>query len=283
MNENEITREQMDLPGEDAAPEQTPEPAEEPTEDAATSDYGDYSTAAEPEEEEVAKPPKGVQKRIDELVKAREDAKRDRDYWRDLAIKTHGEPETEGTKRAEPEAEASKPQGKPNPADFESDEDYIEAIADWKYESKRQEDDRKRQEADSKVKLDEKRQQAIKTVEQARERYSDYDTVVTRDLPVSVPMADAMLESPHGPDIAYYLGKNRDESRRIANLPPVKAIIEIGRIAERIEAAKGGELETTKAPAPVRPLGGGGEAPVKDPSKLPMKEWVRLRDAGKIR
>lgn len=73
-------------------------------------------------------------------------------------------------------------------------------------------------------------------VEAATEKYPDYVEVTTaEDLKVSNAMVAAMMQIDNGTDIAYHLGKNPEDSARIAALSnPAKHFIEIGRIAERL-------------------------------------------------
>lgn len=74
----------------------------------------------------------------------------------------------------------------------------------------------------------------------AQEKYPDY-MEVTMATPenggptISDPMVAALVEADNGPDVAYFLGQNPDESQRIAALPTVAAqMLAIGRLAERI-------------------------------------------------
>jgi hypothetical protein len=54
-----------------------------------------------------------------------------------------------------------------------------------------------------------------------------------------------------GEEIAYYLGKNKAEARRIAGLTPVAMIREIGKLEVTLKAAS-----KSNAPAPINPLTG---------------------------
>jgi hypothetical protein len=50
------------------------------------------------------------------------------------------------------------------------------------------------------------------------------------------PMAHAILHSEQGPDIAYHLGKNPAEAERISKLAPALQLVELGKIASKLEA-----------------------------------------------
>jgi colicin import membrane protein len=74
----------------------------------------------------------------------------------------------------------------------------------------------------------------------AVEKYPDYAEVAEADPANGGPtiteaMAAAIVQIDNGPDVAYHLGQNVEESERIAAIPnPVRQFIEIGRLAERL-------------------------------------------------
>jgi len=78
----------------------------------------------------------------------------------------------------------------------------------------------------------------------------DYDTVAfADDLPVTIPMAHAMLNSEAGADILYHLGQNREEATRLAAITnPVKMAIEIGKIEAKLAAPPGAAVPAPAAP-----------------------------------
>jgi hypothetical protein len=77
---------------------------------------------------------------------------------------------------------------------------------------------------------------------------SDWEEVVERDdLPISTIMADCVLRTPNGADVAYYLGQNDQEAHRIAKLPPAAQLVEMGKLSARVAASP------PVAPAPRAP------------------------------
>lgn len=120
----------------------------------------------------------------------------------------------------------------------------------------------------SKEKFDER--QAL-----ARERYSDYDEAVFDDnLPVTQEMAEVIMDSEKGPDIAYYLGTHPDEAARIAGLSPVRAAMELGRIEAKITLPA--PRTETKARKPMKTLAG-GDRPTKSPEDMTPEEYRNWR------
>jgi len=106
-----------------------------------------------------------------------------------------------------------------------------------------------------------------------REKHADFDEVVDR--PYFTPdLATALYESEQGPDIAYFLGKNEAEAKRIGNLQPAQMFREIGKLEARFSAAEHGKRSVSGAPAPITPVTGSGAAPGKDPEKMTTQEFM---------
>jgi hypothetical protein len=111
------------------------------------------------------------------------------------------------------------------------------------------------------------------------EDHPDYEDLVEnadpdKELQISIPMANAILNDEDGPAIAYYLGQNPDEASRISKLPGVRAIAELGRIAARLNAKP---APATK-PAPIKVLKTGSEtATRKTAAEESMEEYGARR------
>ncbi len=111
----------------------------------------------------------------------------------------------------------------------------------------------------------------------AAETHPDYDEVTGADtLNITTQMAATILQADNGTDVAYHLGKNPAEADRIAALPPVKQIYEIGRLSATLGAK---QPATTKAPAPIKPLGSNARATAKSPDDESMEEYASRRSA----
>ena len=94
---------------------------------------------------------------------------------------------------------------------------------------------------------------------EAAGRYEDYEAVAeSPKTPMSMPMTHAIVNSKFGPDIAYWLGQNRDEAARIAAMPnPIRQALAIGRVEARVRR------QLPRAPAPAaRPAGSRSTEPV---------------------
>lgn len=261
-----MTDEVMDTPVQDVTPavEQATDQAAQ-IEDSATSQESTGDPSADP-----GKKAKGVQKRIDELVRERED-------WKRAALRLMEQ--QQGTQQPEPPKQAE-PQGKPDLGKYESYEAYVEALTEWKLEQResqrRQQEEGKRRQAEQA-----KTQEAVgKVIEKGRGKYDDYDAVVFNpSVPITDAMAQAMLDIDSGHDVAYYLGSNPQEAARIAQLSPFAQAREIGKLEIKLSAKPAKTV--SDAPPPITPVGSKSAAS-KDPAQMSDKEWAEwVRGAQK--
>lgn len=139
-----------------------------------------------------------------------------------------GEGEGEGEDDGEP----------PKLADFDYDnEKFSEALTEW---TKRTIEKATSTPAAAEAEAADKklRDTYNERVEQAREKYPDYDDVVNDPANVFTDfMADQIMESDVGPDMAYYLAEHRDEAMKIAGMTEIQAAKELGKIEARLSAA----------------------------------------------
>lgn len=192
--------------------------------------------------------------------------------------------------RTQQPAQQQEPQTsqRPDPSQFSTTEDYVEAVAEWKLEqklaAKNQEQERVSQERVIEQHRAEMVSEYQERVEQAIAKYDDYEEVTTNPaLKISQPMADAIIASEVGPDVAYYLGINPKEADRIAKLPPFLQVKEIGRLEAKVMADPPAK-KTTSAPPPISPVKPKGSSPVTDTlnpkslETLGTSEWIRREE-----
>jgi hypothetical protein len=197
--------------------------------------------------------------------------------------------------RLQAEAAADK---KPDRSAFDDAESYDKALADWGVrEGKRQAAaDMQKQAAEEKVKAEEEAKQRAEqeqreaaekawtdTVQAHQDRAAkfkevtpDYDEVINSagEVPMTVPMRDAILSSEFGPQVAYHLAKNPEESARITALSPFQQVMEMGRLAERFSKPKS---NVSRAPAPVTPVGSSGNAGPPDVNAMSGDQYYEHR------
>lgn len=193
------------------------------------------------------KPKKTGSERFQELIARRTaaeaklaDAERERDELRARVdtLSTQAKPMQE--------------EAKPLRSKFATDDDYIEALTDWKAKqaiSKReQEAAQARAEADSA----ETARQWSQRQDAVMKALPDYAEVIGKS-EVQVPehVHFAILESEQGPQIAYYLALHPEEARRIVQMTPIRAIKRIAALERdmmELEAEEAAEARVAKEP-----------------------------------
>jgi len=221
-------------------------------------------------EESGAKPagkPDGIQRRFDELTRKRHEAEREAAYWKGKAEGRTPEP-----------AAAPQPEARPHQDQYQSYEEYIEALTDWKL-SERLTAERARlhQEREAQTVV----QGFEAEMKSAREKHADFDAVVFNpDLRVSETMRDAIVHSEDGANLAYYLGQHPEEAARIAALAPMAQVLAMGRLQASLDArATTRVAPTSNAPAPISPVKASAPSPTGLREDLPIGDWMRRRNA----
>ena len=244
--------------------DQTQEVAEEPTEQPVVQEEEveqveeEQTPVEETPEEQPEEPHESrSQQRISELVAQREEARRK---------------VSELEKRVASQEDADAPKED----DFGSYEEYQRAAirheAKMALQAEREADIEAQRQTEGDLAL----QQFQIRAEAVRKKHADFDEVVgNQELPISQDMLQLMAESDVGADVAYHLGKNPAEARRLAMMPPAMMGREMARL----------ELKMNAQPAPSIPtpidtgsnVSGVGESTVPDLSKLSTEEYIKQR------
>lgn len=206
----------------------------------------------------------GFQKRINKMTKKLRTAQDEANYWREQA-----------TKKQQP-VEQKTTTEKPKQESFNTDSEYLEALADWKLDQRQQKQSADAERENQQKTLNEKRQKFSKSAKEAAKKYNDFNDVVSNpDIAISETMEQVILESEVGPDVLYHLGQNLDIALEIAQMPPHMAAREIGKIEARLSIPA--QKKTTNAPPPMKPLGGKSSSKP-DPKKMSTAEWIKWRN-----
>jgi len=243
---------------------------EEPTEALEAEAVETEEETPEPTE---SSPVNKVQTRMDELTKfgrteerARREAERDRDYWRDLATKEKSEVKPEPVKLEVKTLE-----------DFDYDET---AYQSYIFDTARSQAVEAAKHALQEDKTNNDTQARQKAFQAKEEKYSkvmpDY-MEVTRDQNVTLTkeMVEIAASSDKGPELLYHLAKNPDISASIARLSPLDAAREMGRI-EATKLTKETNV-TSKAPPPAKTIKGGDPVISKTPEQMTQNEFNEYR------
>lgn len=231
------------------------------------------------------KPTKGFKKRIDKLIAKASAAEQRAQY---LEFENASLKKSQQTKTETETAPALKKleDGRPRSDDFENHDAYVEALADWKLEKKLSERDAKTKESQLKSEQQKQIDAHWTKVSEFKKSHDDFDDALedVEDVPMSITVQQAILESEDSAELMYLLAKNKEEYKKICSLPAVAAAREIGRFEARfLKSEPESSLEKptiTKAPKPIKTVGtastGSGKKSLDDPN-LSQKEYERLR------
>ena len=195
----------------------------------------------------------------------------------------------ESEQKASPDAEATPAEDdRPQQDKFETYDEYQEALVDWKVSQRLTAHEAVERDRIAREETQRAQESLVAAhtarIDTFRSEHDDFDAVVERgkDLPMTRPMQDAVLNSEEGPAVMYHLCQNPEECDRIAGLHPMLAIKEMGKLEARLEAARTGPVSSaeplTRAPRPIKPVGGGHTASTVPMDKLPYQDFKRARE-----
>ena len=210
-----------------------------------------------------------LERRFSELTKQREQAKAEAQREREAREALEARLRDIET-RVAPQQAPQQGIEEPKPEQFRDMYEYAKALAEYTAERKIQQ----MQMAQYQAQIDAERNKVITTwaerVNQAKQELPDFDDMVqSADVSVSDDVRDAIIESDVGPRILYHLAENPDYAEKLAAMSPRKALIELGKLEDRLEkqSAKADKQEKlqnslsrvaqSKAPPPINPIRGG--------------------------
>lgn len=231
----------------------------------------DPSTHSGEEGETQGKPKKGFEKRISKVVSERDRARQELEYWKEQALKGAQ------TQPTAPQQQVGQFTGKPTREMFEHDDQYFEALSDYKVEQRLQERE---------VLHEQKRMvdsYNTRAQEFAKERPDFFDIINdASDLIISPETAFIIQKSEVGPKLALHLAENPDVADKLNRLDATSRVYELGKIEARLTTqpkAKAEVKRVSSAPAPLSPVKGSAPAAGKDlyDPGLTTAEWIALR------
>jgi len=211
------------------------------------------------DEDDDSSLPNGVKKRIDKVTRQKYEA---------IAESNRLKAEIEQLR-----AQIAPKQEAPDISQFDTLDDYVEAVAEYKLQQKAQsaQNQQAKQTQEQAIAQD-----WVAKVDKARSVAPDFDEVFSNvaDVPFAQVALDAVAQHPKGAEIAYILGKDPSEAYRIAALAPYQQLMAIGEVAARANLPKPKTVST--APAPVKPVGSssGGKKSI---NEMTDKEYNEFR------
>lgn len=240
--------------------------------------------AAKPQEERKQNPK--LEKRFSEITRQREEARKEAQREREARMQLEDRLR-QLEQRSAPQVQEAQ-DGKPRPEQFEDAFKYAEALAEYTANLKIQQ-----------MKQETEREKFVKTwsekVNAVKDELPDFDDMVaSSDVVVPNHVRDAIMESEQGAKLLYHLAENPEIAEKIAKLPPISALREIGKLEARLEAKPQASQETvtpvekSKAPEPIKPIRaskGVVDVPLTSDGRWEgsYQAWKQARRAGKIR
>lgn len=277
LAEAEPQTEAVAEPVEEAAPEPDSEPEQsEPKE----------AEAAKPQEERKQNPK--LEKRFSEITKQREEARAE--AQREREAREALERRLQDLERKAQPTPAPTVEQEPQPHQFQDAFEYAKALTDYRVEQRLAQE--KAAEAQARAQAEQQKVIAswLQRVEAAKAELPNFDAMLASasDVPVPDHIRDAMLTSEVGPKLLYHFAENPDAMKRLSDMPPVRALAELGKLEARFEAKpEKPTVAKSKAPEPITPIRANGKAdlPLTSDGEFhgTYQAWKEARKTGRIR
>lgn len=199
---------------------------------------------------------KPFQERISEVVQQRRDAESRAERAEREATELRAKVEALSA-RAEP----TKEEPRPSRASFATDDDYIEAMADWKANQALAKREQEHAAAQAKAHQEQLADNWKRNQDRAKAEIDDYADVIGKS-EVMLPghIHQAILESEVGPHLAYFFAKHPDEAKRFAAMSATTALRQLGKLEDKLldddepTQKPAPAIEKSKAPPPITPV-----------------------------
>lgn len=230
-----------------------------------------------------SKPKKSAQERIQDLANKRKEAEAKADAAERKVADLEARLAAQSTQAKPLEADP-----RPVRSAYATDDDYIDAVSDWK--AKRAIAEREQQQAQARAEAEQAEiaAQWSKRQDKFMKTFPDYADIIGKS-EVQIPnvIHEAMLESEQGPHMAVYLAMHPEEAKKLSGMKPVAAIKrfrDLERDLAEIEAddTKAEETPTpkkSKAPPPIEPVKSVPSST--GSSSNDYEEYKRRREASK--
>jgi hypothetical protein len=294
--ETEAPAEQPSLQREEQAVK-APAPAKPAEPDEAEEETEEEGDGEEKEgDEEPAKPKRtgGFQRKIERLVRENEYLSR---RFHELAYQQRQQPPQSPAGQAAlaqrdfAQAALAQPEGRPRQDQFDSYDEYLDKLTDWKLEARLQQEHTAQQQRQQAAQQQERLTGWQQRVGQFKSEAPDFEDVLESvdHINLTPVLQQAIMADALGPKLAYELARKPEDFARIASLDPVGALTALGEFKARLEPAKtaapqqhtngNGVKPVSRAPNPIRPVGqGAGATSTVPPDQMPLGDYIRWRE-----
>jgi hypothetical protein len=215
--------------------------------------------------------PAGVKKRLATVTRKRRDAERD-------AAAARAENQELLSRIEALEHPESKPGEEPKVDDFENEEEYLEAVSEYRADQKfaereatqkaeKEEEVREGQEAEAQA----RQESLIGKLQKGVEKYEDFEDVV-ENLNITGDMIQILESFPNIPDVVYALGNDPEMVAKLVDMPFLQAAYTMKEISDGLAKKK-----STKAPDPITPVTTTGGV-IKSLEQMSMGEYTAYMD-----
>ena len=240
----------------------------------------DSNEEAEDSDKTRAKKKGGFKRRIEKLNARIAEQQKEAEYWRSQALKTS---EAKPTEEPKPQARQSA-SDKPDPEQFDSHAEYVEALTDWKVSKFHAE----KAAAEAKAQMQTEQQKALKAHVDRFQAYAEKNPDIhdliedVEDVPMSSTVQEIIVSSESGPALMHELAKNKARYAEICKMSPIAAARALGAIEAKLSAPSSEQAspkKLTSAPKPLSSVSTGKGVVTKslDDPNLSQKEYERLR------
>jgi hypothetical protein len=119
-----------------------------------------------------------------------------------------------------------------------------------------------------------KKQQALDTFNERATALGKDDFAEKANAVPELPpgVADAIMGLENGAEMAYHLGTHLDQADALANMTPLAAMMELGKISAQMSVKP--EIKTSAAPDPIEPLGSGGSLSPQADDEMSIEDFM---------
>lgn len=204
-------------------------------------------------DEELKPKKKPFSERISEVISernaARDEAARERAEKADLQARLEA---------LQVKAEPIKVDDRPDRAKFASQEDYEDALTDWKADQRIAKREREQAEAQARAEFDSLTKAWEDRCSDAKKEIEDFEEVIAAsEVQVSDVVSQALMRSKNGPHLAYFFAKHPDEAKRVSRMHPIDAIRALDGLERELmddTKAEPKPVSRSKAPEPINPV-----------------------------
>lgn len=235
--------------------------AEEPK--AEEQDDSGKDTAAD---HDKGKKPNRVQKRIDQVVREREQERREKE-----ALQRRIDELEKGK-------QSDKSEKEPVEDDFETYDEYLDALDAYDNKPTKDQDkpEPKQEEQEAEPSLTDSQKTAMAVIKETVEsatKPDDFEAVALNpEVPITGDMLEALAECEDPAKVMYHLGQNKDLATDIASGSPAQQMRAIAKLDLTVTSKPPKPTKTTNAPDPISPVGG-SDAQEKAPAEMSFAEY----------